>query len=162
MKVAKVEGHVGEGEEVHAPLDPAEDRVLLVEGEIVARPRAEEAHYLRKRHQTVGENGRLPGAYPAEVLHVGEELFRHALGRQHVICIAALYGAARHAVVLRGGGILDDGQASRRVHLPEGRGPVASRTGEDDADRVLLLLFREGAKEEIDGQTHAPVLRGDA
>ena len=69
-------------------------------------------------------------------------------------------GIARHAVVLRGFRRLDERKAALALDGLQAGGAVTVGTGEDDADRVVLLVRAEGTEEGVDG--HGRFLAGDA
>ena len=62
---------------------------------------------------------------------------------------------ARHAVELRGRGILHKGDARVLLDRLEPECPVAAHPGENDRDAALLRILRERTKEEIDGKAES-------
>ena len=95
------------------------------------------------------------GVLPKAWADVGDELGRHLGRRQHVVHQAGGDGAARHAVVLGGFGVLRHDHAALALDRPHAQGAVAAGAGEHDADGPLVLVLGQGAEEEVDRQALA-------
>ena len=90
------------------------------------------------------------------VVDVLEQLGGQLLGRGHVIDQPGVDGAAGHAVELGRGGVLHHHHAKLLLDGPQAQRAVAAHPGENDADRLLLLVRGQVAEEEIDGRPQAP------
>ena len=64
-------------------------------------------------------------------------------------------GAARHAVILGGVGVLGHDHAALALDGPHAQGAVAAGARKHDADGPLALVLGQGAEEEVDRQTLA-------
>ena len=140
----------------HAPLHAADHGVLLVEGKVMARLGAQEDTDLFQGVFRLGGRGRdRAGPFAEGVGDVGDELGRHLGRRQDVVHQARGDGAPRHAVVLRGFGVLRHDHAPLALDRPDTLRAVAAGAGQHDADGPLALVLGEGTEEKVDGQTHA-------
>jgi hypothetical protein len=106
--------------------------------------------------------GRGPGRLAEGVGHIGDELGGHLGRRQLVVHQAGGDGAARHAVVFGGGGVLGHDHAALALDGPHAQGAVAAGAGEHDADGPLALVLGQGAEEEVDGQALAAGREGSS
>ena len=141
----------------HPSLDPADQRVLLVLGEIVAGLGAQQDTDLLQRLLGLGGRGGDRVRFLAKgVGHIGEELGGHLGWRQHVVDLPSGNGAARHAVELGAFGGLGHGHAPLAFDGAHPLRAVAAGAREHDADGPLPLVLGQGAKEEVDGQPQAP------
>ena len=86
---------------------------------------------------------------------VGDELGRHLGRRQHIVHQAGGDGAARHAVVFGGFGVLRHRHAAFALDRPHPLGAVTAGAREHDADGPLALVLGQGAEEEVNRQTMA-------
>ncbi len=83
---------------------------------------------------------------------VGDELGGHLRHRQDIIHQARGDGALRHAVVLRGFGVLHHDHAPLALDRPDALRAVAAGAGEHNADGPLVLVLGQGAEEKVNGQ----------
>ncbi len=138
----------------HAPLDAADDGVPLVLGKVMTGLGAQQQEDLLQRVLGLGGWGRdRMGRLSERVGGVSDELGGHLGGRQHVIHQAGGDGAAGHAVILGGFGVLSHHHAALALDRPHPQGAVAARAREHDADGPLMLVQGQGAEEEVDRQT---------
>ena len=91
---------------------------------------------------------------------VGDQSGRHFRRRHGVIDKAGGDGAARHAVELGRLRVLGDDQTVLALDGAHTERAVSAGAGKDDADGAFALVLREGAEEEIDGQTLSARGRG--
>jgi hypothetical protein len=86
--------------DVHPPFDAPEQRILLIEGEIVPGVRAQHDQYLRHG----GADGAAVGLTPIRLLgcvsHVADQLTRKIFGRCDIVHQAGPDRILRHTVVL--------------------------------------------------------------
>jgi len=94
------------------------------------------------------------------MVDVPEEFCREFLGGCHEVGEAGLDGAPWHAVVLRGGGVLDHRHAHLLLDGPEAQRAVRAHAGEDDPDGPVLLVERELPEEGVDGEPESAGGRG--
>ncbi len=141
----------------HAPLDAAADGGLFVLGKIMARLGAQQNEHLL---QVVNGTGRWGGdgfrPLAKGVLPVGDQLLRHLVRRKDIVHLAGGDGAAGHSVVGRRFRALDHGHSAFALDRFETQGAVGAGAREHDADRPLMLVLGQGAKEKINRQTQAP------
>src|SRR5260221_14409558 len=78
-----------------------------------------------------------------QLLGMFDELRRHLLDRQHKIHQPGGDGAVRHAVETRGDAGLSDGEPAMLLDCLDAERAVAAAAGENDADRILLLVLGE-------------------
>jgi len=109
----------------HAAFDPPPYGVLLVLGEVVARPRAE-----HPENRLQGLYRLVAGGAP----HIVDQLLRHLLPRQDVVHVAAGDGAARPPVEGGQVGRLRDRYPAFALDRLESQRAVAAGDGEHDAD----------------------------
>ena len=135
----------------HAPFDAALDGVPFVQRKIVARLGAQQNEDLLQEVGGVG-TGRNDRFLPASegVIHVRDQPLRHFLRRQDIVHQSGEDGAARHPVVRRRLRSLGHRHAAFALDRLESEGAVGAGAREDDADRLLLPVLRQRAKEEID------------
>jgi hypothetical protein len=81
--------------------------------------------------------------------------WRHLGGRQHVVHQPRGDGAARHAVVLGGFGVLRHHHAPFALDRPHSLRAIAAGAGEHDADRPLVLILSQRPEEEVNRQAMA-------
>ncbi len=102
------------------------------------------------------------GSFAERLGHEGNELGGHLGRRQHEVHQTGGYGAARHAVVLGGFGVLSHDHAALALDRPHAQRAVAAGAGEHDADGPLVLVLGQGAEEKVDGQSQAPGRSGSS
>jgi hypothetical protein len=147
--------HLVDLQHLHAPLDPASDRPVLVAAEIVARPAAQQSRYLG---QMIG-GFRAHPVRPLAPVDLGEmpeilaELQRDFPSGGDEVHQAGGDGAAHHAVIF--GALLGDRETAMLLDRPEPERAVAARAGQDHAGRVLALRLGQGEKEAVDGHAVA-------
>ena len=101
-----------------------------------------------------GNDGRAGGS--AEGMHgIRHKLGRHICGRKHIVHQAGVDGAAGHAVIFRGFGVLGHGHPPFPLDRPQPQRAVTAGAGKHDADGQLVLILRQRAEEEIDGKPQA-------
>ena len=144
----------------HAAEDPPLDRRVLVEGEVHAARVLEQAKDLVQLR--VVFEGRLDGGLR---VHRGAEIRMPAdsrefpgdrVRRHDEVDAACRDGAARHAVVLRRGRVLREGDAARGLDGLEPHGAVRRRPGEDDPDRAAAGILGQGPQELVDRHVQRP------
>lgn len=132
------------------------DGTPLVLGEVVAGLGAQQHQDLPQGVLGRGLGvGGLPGERAEGLGDIGDELGGHLGGLQLIVHQAGGQGAARHAVVLGRGGVLDHDHAALALDRPHAVVAVTAGAGEDDADGVFPLILRQGAKEKVDRQALA-------
>ena len=111
----------------HTPLDATLDGVLFVLGEVVPGLGAQQDEDLFQRVFDLGSRGLGGTGYFAErVGDVGDELGRHLGRRQYIVHQTGGDGAARHAVVLGGFGVLRHDHATLALDRPHAQGAIAA------------------------------------
>ncbi len=98
-------------------------------------------------------NGCGPRGVTKSMGYIGHELGRHLGRRKLVIHQAGGNGAARHAVVLCGTGVLGHNHATLALDGPHAQSAVAAGAGEHNADGPFMLVLGQGTKEEVNRQT---------
>ena len=84
--------------------------------------------------------------------HIGDELGGHLGRRQLIVHQAGSQGAARHAVVFGGGGVLDHDHAALALDGPHAQGAVGAGARKHDANGPLALILGQRAEEEVNRQ----------
>ncbi len=133
----------------HAALDPADDRALLVLGEVVAGPRAEDGqdlaqaagHGRRRRHGSTGTDS----------AGQRQDRLRHPLRRQDLGHVPRANRHGGHPVVPGRGRVLREGDPARSQYGPQSEGAVGPRSREDHPHRALPLVLGQRAEECVDG-----------
>ena len=159
VEIVAVRLEIGDAVDLQAALDPAHDGRALVMAEIVCRARAQDHHDLAQRTLggLVGESLLALAFLRIRKMNLFrgqpqiEQPLRHLRGGEHEIDHARGNRAARHAVVLRFGGILRERDAAHFLDARETRGAVRTRAGKHDADRSFAMGLRERAEEHVDG-----------
>ena len=100
-------------------------------------------------------NGCGPGRIAEGMGDIGHELGGHLGRRKLVIHQARGNGAAWHAVVFGGCGVLGHDHAALALDGPHAQGAVAAGARKHDADGPLVLVLGKGAEEKIDRQALA-------
>ncbi|HWJ06406.1 MAG TPA: hypothetical protein VNS57_11570, partial [Steroidobacteraceae bacterium] len=136
----------------HAPLDPPQQRRLLVLREVV--PGLGAQLHADALEQAVPQRGRRHRVGAAEGMpDVLDQLRRHFRRWQHEVDHAGRDRAARHAVVFGGVRGLRDAQAAFALDRSQAERAVAARARHDDADRALVLRAGERKEEVVDRET---------
>ncbi|MGC4120345.1 MAG: hypothetical protein QM765_38340 [Myxococcales bacterium] len=158
--VVAQEAHVvGDGVDLvqaHAPLDAAVEGALLVEREVVAGLRAQQDEDLLQGALRLLLERDLGAPEVRGVLAVGDDPARQLLDRGHHVGQVGVDGAAGHSVELGRGERLHEGGAGLLLDGAQAQRAVGAHAREDDADGPLLLVFSQGAQEEVDGQVEPP------
>nr|WP_255604410.1 hypothetical protein [Oscillochloris sp. ZM17-4] len=141
----------------HAPLDPADERALLVLREVVAGLGAQRDTDLLDRIDGLGGGGgcRVRRPQAEDVARIGDELRRHGRRLQHIVDHTGGDGAAGHAVVLGALGGLRHGHAALALDGAQAEGAIAAGAREHDADRALVLVLGQRAEQVVDRQAQA-------
>jgi hypothetical protein len=148
-----VGGDPGNLVDAHAPLDPAIDGLLFVEGKVVARLRPQQDHDLLEaavvRVGPLDHSGRGEEGYVLEISH---DLAGQCLHRGDHVRQPGVHGACGHAGELGRGRVLHEDHARLPLDGLEAQRAVAAHARKNDADTALLGVLGQGAKEEINRQ----------
>ena len=142
--------------EAHAPLDPAVDGALLVQGKVVAGLRPQQDDDLLQGALGLVLQGQVGLGDEGGVLEIGDDLAGQLLRRGDDVGQPGVDGAAGHAVELGRGRRLHEDHPGLFLDGPEAQRAVGAHAREDDADAPLLPVVGQGAEEEIDRQAQAP------
>ena len=142
--------------DAHAPLDPAVDGALLVEGKVVARVRPQENDDLFQGALGLAlkEESRL--RHKGGPLEVGDDFSGEFLDRGHDVGETCVDGASGHAVEFGRSGVLHEDHPRFLLDGLEAHRAVGAHARENDADAPLPAVVRQGAEEEVDGQAQTP------
>ena len=137
----------------HPPVDAAMHGARLVLGEIMAGLGAQQdENFAQLVHGLAGQRGGGPLGLAESMGGVGNELGGHFRRRQLEIHQPGGDRAARHAVELGGLRALRHDHAALALDRPHAERAVTAVTGKHDADGPLVLVLRQRAEEEVDGQ----------
>ena len=157
-----VGGQVGDGVDLHPPLDAPQHRAARVVGEVVpgalAQDRLDGDQRLLGQHlglagrgQHFQLGGRMRQLQPAGVFPEQHQLGRHLLQREHEVDHAGLDGGAGHAVELGVLQALRDRDAAQLLDPAQPLRPIAAGARQHDAHGPLAMRLRQGAEEQVDG-----------
>ncbi len=141
-------------QDLHPPLDPPQQRRLLVEAKVMAGGDL----------QKLADPGELPPSVGAVVLGplalaqvpqiIGDGR-RDASGRQDLVDETGRDRAARHAVIGRALGVLDDRVAAGLLQRPHPLGAVAAGARQQDGHRPVAQLVGDRPEEGVDRRADA-------
>jgi hypothetical protein len=138
---------------LHPALKPSKQGLFLVFAEVVTAARPQRADDRRQIGGGVLPEaaGILPAGDLCQVLMIGDDAGRHRFDREHVIHLSCRSGALRHSgqrmAVIFG---LRQGKAAVLLDRRGAQGAVTSGARQDDADRVLTLIFGQRLEEGVD------------
>ena len=145
----------------HASLDPALQRALLVEREIMRGLRGQQIDDACERFlDGVGDRTSVAPRLDVCLTAVADERLRDLCHRQHEIGTPAHDGAAGHAIesgLLR---VLHDDETALLFHRLQSETAVGAGPREDRADGALTAFFGQRAQEEVEGHARAMALQG--
>ncbi len=144
--------------EAHAPFDPADQRALLVEAEVVAGARPQKTDDLQHLLMGIAQIF-LRRLADIGVAAVAEKLPRNAVHRQDEVRHPGRNRAARHAVVGGSRRVLDDRQPPGLLDRTDALGTIRPRAGKHDADRGAPALLGQRAEEMVDRHSQAAALQ---
>ena len=131
--------------------DSPDERAGLVAAEVEVKPGAEEGQDPGQVFRTaLLAGGSLPRQGGVGMLRVPQQHLRNLFYRQHVVGRVGGDRAPRHAIMLSGGGLLDEGNTADRLDLLQAERAVGAAAGEDDADGPLLLILGQRPEEKVD------------
>ena len=142
--------------QAHAPLDPAVDGALLVQGKIVAGLGPQQDQDLFQGALRFALPGGIGCRDKRGVLQIVDDPARQFLRRGDHVGQPGVDGAARHAVELGRGRRLYKDHPGLLLDGPQAQRAVGAHPRQDDADAPGLAVIGQGAEEEIDRQAQAP------
>ena len=142
--------------EAHAPLDPAVDGALLVQGKVLTGLGPQEDEDLLQGALGFLLQGASGPGDERGVLQVGDDPAGELLRRGHDVGQARVDGAPGHAVEFGRLRRLDEDHPGLFLDRPKAQRTVGAHPREDDADALVLSVVRQGAEEEIDRQAEPP------
>ena len=140
----------------HAPLDPALQRALLVEREIMRRLRAQQLDDLRQpvlRRVLAARPSGAARRHPPVVLDEALREFSPTGSTRSTAPVSDR--AARHAVIAGLVGILRDDQPAFFLHRFQPGAAVGAGSRKDDANRARGKFLRQRMQQEIERQPRA-------
>ena len=155
LQVADVSRDLVDLVDAHAPLDPAVEGVLLVEGKVVAGLGAQQDDDLFQGALRLVFQGQSGLGDERRALEIGDDLARQLLHRGHDVRQPGVNRAARHAVEFGRRRLLHQHHARLFLDGPQAQRAVGAHARENHADAVLLLVLRQGAEEEINRQAQS-------
>ena len=142
--------------DAHAPLDPAVDGGLLVQGKVVARLRPQQDDDLFQGALGFVFQGKSGPGDEGHVVEKGDDLAGKLLHRGDDVGQPGVDGASGHAVEFGRRRLLHKDHPGFFLDGPEAQRAVGAHAREDHADALVLPVIGQGAEEEIDGQAQAP------
>ena len=155
LQIADIGGDPVDLVNAHAPLDPAVDGVLLVQGEVVAGLGPQQDEDFLQGALVLLLQGQFGLGDDEGVPEIVDDLSGQILRRGDQVGQPGLNGAPGHAVELGRGRLLHQRHSRLFLDGPQPHRAVRAHAGEDDADAALLPVLGQGAQEEIDGETQA-------
>jgi hypothetical protein len=157
----QIVGGVVELEHLHATLDAADHRVLLVFAEVVTEGAAQQTTNLRYHfgHILTRTIRPFPVLDAGQVGQIRHKSCRHVLDRHDEVDQTGRGGATRHAdlgVLIELG--LGQGQPAVLLDRPHALRAVASAAGKNNASRALTLILGKAREKCIDWAANTPAL----
>ena len=151
-KPVQIDADVRDLEHLHPALDPSHQRARLIVLEVVARTFEQDLANFHQRggDLAVDRGGAAVGEKPGQKFGVIEEFLGHLFRQNDVIDSAAVDGSIRHRREFRRFRQLRQRHPAGVADCLHPFGAIAAFARKDNADRVLTLVFGQGAEKDID------------